>query len=436
MTERSRTTEVAIVGGGLAGLTAASLLARGGRAVTVFERAPALGGRAVTHAKGDFRFNLGPHALYRTGAAARVLRELGVAYAGGVPSASGAFALARGGKHALPGGFVSLITTSLLGLAAKLETARLLGSINKIDAASVQTQTVSEWLERNVRQPDVRRLVEALVRVATYTNDPQRMSAGTALAQVQAALGGGVSYLDGGWQTLVEGLGRIAKEAGATILTSARVVSVEHDAEALGVRLADGTLHACNAAIIAGTPDVAAEIVGGSAAPTLRQWAEKAIPVKAACLDVGLSRLPQPRARFALGIDEPVYFSVHSAVAKLAPEGGATIHVAKYLGDASDAKRDERQLEAVLDLVQPGWQELIVERRFLPTMTVVGALPAADAGGVSGRPGPQVPGVHNLYVAGDWVGKEGLLADASMASAQRAAQLILQQKAEAVAAAA
>jgi len=150
------------------------------------------------------------------------------------------------------------------------------------------------------------------------------------------------------------------------------------------------------------------------------------IPIKAACLDLGLSRLPQPRARFALGIDEPLYLSVHSAVARLAPDGGATIHVAKYLDPdlPHAAKSDERQLEALLDLIQPGWRELVVERRFLPSMTVYHALVTAAQGGPAGRPGPAVPNVANLYVVGDWVGPDGLLADTSLASAKRAAQMI------------
>ena len=41
------------------------------------------------------------------------------------------------------------------------------------------------------------------------------------------------------------------------------------------------------------------------------------------CLDVALSSLPDKDALFALGVDRPLYFSVHSAYAKLAPNGGA-----------------------------------------------------------------------------------------------------------------
>ena len=69
---------VVIVGGGFAGLAASIFLARGGRTVTLFEKRRYLGGRAITHLRHGFRFNLGPHAFYRGGAGSAVLRELGI----------------------------------------------------------------------------------------------------------------------------------------------------------------------------------------------------------------------------------------------------------------------------------------------------------------------------------------------------------------------
>jgi phytoene dehydrogenase-like protein len=152
------TTDVVVIGGGLAGLAAATFLARADRTVTLFEKAREIGGRAATHTKDGFHFNLGPHALYRAGHGARILRELGVQFTGSMPSASGAYAIAHGSAHTLPAGFVSLLTTGLLRLPGKLETARILGSFSKIDAQAVQHLTVREWLEQAIRQPDVRGL--------------------------------------------------------------------------------------------------------------------------------------------------------------------------------------------------------------------------------------------------------------------------------------
>lgn len=424
------TTDVVVIGGGLAGLAAATFLARAGRKVTLFEKAREVGGRAVTQTKSGFHFNLGPHALYRAGHGARILRELGVPFTGSTPSASGAYAIECGVAQTLPAGFVSLLTTGLLHLPGKLEIGRLLGAISKIDTTALQNVTVREWLDQTIHQPDARQLVQALFRVATYTNDPEHQSAGAALAQSQMALTSNVLYLDGGWQTLVDELRNTAQAAGVQITIGEKIAGIEHDTAVHGVRLADGTTQTTSAVIMTGGPADAVALVQDTAKTALCKWAGAAIPVKAACLDIGLTHLPRPRALFALGIDRPLYFSVHSAVAKLGPEGGAVIHVAKYLNTTArtDLKADEQELEGMLDLMQPGWREVVGERRFLPSMIVSHAVVTAAAGGCAGRPGPAVPGVRNLYVAGDWVGSEGLLADASLASAKRAAELIMKNE--------
>jgi phytoene dehydrogenase-like protein len=417
--------DLVVVGGGVAGLAAAAYAGRAGRSVVVCEKAT-VGGRAVTHELGEFRFNIGPHALYRRSHGVEVLRELGVAFSGAAPNASGGFAIDGGAKHALPGGFLSLLTTGLFGLSAKLETARLLASFGRIDPAPLQDVPLDAWLESDVRQPDVRRFLRALVRLSTYANAPSQHSAGAAIAQLQKALEGNVLYLDGGWQTLVDGLRSAAEKAGARLLAPAKTVAVERDDAGRRVRLTDGSEIRAATVLLACPPAVAAALLGGAEHETLRAWAERAVPVRAACLDVGLSRLPQPKSRFALGVDRAVYLSVHSAYAKLGPVGQAVIHVAKYLGpdEGGDAKGDERELEQLLDLVQPGWRELVVERRFLPNMLVSNALVTATDGGMKGRPGPAVPGSADLFVAGDWVGRRGMLVDASLASAREAAGMI------------
>jgi phytoene dehydrogenase-like protein len=416
----------AIIGGGLAGLTAAAYLARAGQRVTVFEKAQTIGGRARTETKQGFAFNFGPHALYRKGAGVKTLRELGVNFSGKIAGTDNAFAIDGGTKHTMPGGFVSLLTTGLLNLPAKLEAAKLLANLPKLDAAAQDHLTVREWLAREIKQPKVQQLVQALFRVSTYANDPDRQSAGAALRQFQMALDGGVYYLDQGWQTLVQGLRAAAEEAGATIQAEASVTAIERHAPGFGLHLANGQRAEASSVLIAASPADAAALVKGNA--VLDEWAQTAIPVRAACLDLALTRLPQPQARFGLGIDQPYYFSVHSATANLAPENGALIHVAKYLPTESndDAPTIAQELEQVLELLQPGWRALVVERRFLPRMTVTNAL--VTAGGLAQRPSVAVPNIDGLYIAGDWVGNEGQLADASFASAKAAAELIVQRQ--------
>jgi hypothetical protein len=75
--------------------------------------------------------------------------------------------------------------------------------------------------------------------------------------------------------------------------------------------------------------------------------------------------------------------------------------------------------------MQPGWREVLVKKRPLPSMVVSNAVIAAATGGLAGRPDVRI--ADNLYIVGDWVGKEGILSNASVASAKHAAQLILNE---------
>ncbi|MCC2647741.1 MAG: phytoene dehydrogenase-like oxidoreductase [Nitrososphaeraceae archaeon] len=116
--------------------------------------------------------------------------------------------------------------------------------------------------------------------------------------------------------------------------------------------------------------------------------AKEARPIRMACLDVALNNLPDKDALFALGVDLALYFSVHSAYAKLAPEGGSLIHVAEHLGSWIEPKprEDQQELEELLDLMQPGWRQVIIKKRPLPNMLVSNAVVTAAAGGLAGRP--------------------------------------------------
>jgi phytoene dehydrogenase-like protein len=416
--------DLVVVGGGLAGLAAAALAGRAGRSVALLEKAREPGGRASTSEENGFRFNFGPHALYHRGRAASVLRDLGVAWSGRRPSGAGSLAWDGGALQPLPTGAWSLLRSRKLGVRDKLELGRQLVRLPRIDPRPLQATSLEAWLRSAVGRPRPRRILEAFFRLATYANAPALLSAGAAIEQLQLALNGGVWYLDGGWQSLVDGLRRKATEAGARILTQARAEALEQDGAVRGVRLADGTLLRTRAAVLAIPPAEASRLAD---LPVTRRWAQAAVPIQASCLDLGLRSLPRPNARFALGLDRPLYLSVHSAYARLAPESGALIQAAQYLPpDArTDPKAVELELEQLLEAIQPGWRGEVIRRRFLPGLTVCNALVQAGAGGLPGRPGPEVPGVANLYVAGDWVGPEGMLADAALASAARAVRAIM-----------
>ena len=389
-----------VIGGGIAGLTAANALASAGGDVTIFEQARELGGRARTKYDGDYFLNLGPHALYAGGVAARTFAEWDIQFSGGNPAeeAEGIRAVLVRGNALFPAvkDLRSILTSGLFSLLEKLELARLFVSLRSVDVDS--SENLKQWLDVRVRSERVREFIQMAVRTATYAIAFDYLSARTALRQLSLALNPGVIYLDGGWQTLVDGLARRALSQGVQIRTGVRITS-------LSTLRADGI-------ILATDPETVEQLTGVTLAP------RKAI--YAACLDLCLSRLPEGAPTAAFALDRPLYYSVHSAVARLAPPGEAAVHVMKYLQDESSEPVSLREeLEQYVDLVIPGWRLNLRRARFMPSLRVSASIP-----GSQGRADELLPNTDGLAIAGDWVGSEGMLVDAAVSSALRAARLI------------
>lgn len=426
MTEtRSSQADVVVIGGGMAGLTAACYLARAGVGVTLFEKAPYLGGRAATREFDGFLFNLGGHAIYTGGAASRVFEELGIAYDYGIPK--GTFML-QGGKPSLfPADPLGLLRTDVLDAADKLALVSLFVVLGAAKPRALAKMSVQEWLDRKVRRPQLRRLMTAVARTFVYSTALDLVSAELFVEKFQRSLRHPVHYVDGGWLTLVDGLRAAAERAGARIVGDTHVEGVElGDGYARGVRLRDGSLVRASAVVVATGPRDAAKLVDGGEHPAMRRILDGLTPARIACLDVALERLPVPDRPVVQDLDGPRFMSAQSVYSRVAPEGAALVIAFKQLDPRypGDPREDERDLEDLLDAAQPGWRGALIRRQYLPRIEAVGALPTARDGGFAGRPGPRVSGLDNLYLAGDWIGPEGFLVDASVASARRAAQLI------------
>ena len=401
--------DVIVVGAGLAGLAAGATAAAGGAETVVLE-AHRPGGRARTVEKGPYVFGMGPHALYLGGAGTRILRSLGIE-PDGVPSPFPRYKLLKDGEvHRVPSGPANLMRTGALSAAGKTQFGRLLGLLPMMRADRLAGVSVREWLDGHGLRPEVDAVARTLIRLATYTADVDGFSAGAAVRQLQIGARPGVLYLHGGWAQLVDGLA-----AQARVESGAKVSRLEPSSGGIEVFTAAGRLTARQVIVAAGTPTAARAVL-----PDDPGWPALGPPVTGACLDLGVTRVPEPG--YVLGVDEPLAGFTSGPPARLAPDGHAVVQAGRY--GATDADADRLALEGPVARLGVRAAD-IAQERFLARMVVAGSTPLASAGGLGGRPSVTATGHRNLLLAGDWVGPEGLLADASLASGHEAARRAL-----------
>jgi phytoene dehydrogenase-like protein len=415
---------IVVIGGGLSGLAAATYAARGGARVSLLEKSGGPGGRASTDTPAGFALNRGAHALYTGGAASEVLDELGVGYSYGKPGRLSARD-ARG-LHSFPVTALDLLRTSLLDAGDKAELTRILMRFGSLRPAAFATTSTEDWIVDATHRPKVARLLRSIARVYLYTSALDLASADVFIQRFQQTLKHPVEYVDGGWQSLVDGLLAVARSAGVEVLTSASVEAVQvREGAANAVRLHDGRVLEASAVIVAVPPEDVVHLLPDQ--PALRHTLAQLVPVHVACLDLALERLPVRRNPVIFDLEQPRFLTAQSEFARLAPNGGAVVHLFEHLDprEVGDPKRERASLEALMDEVQPGWRDVVVEQRFLPRMLAMGALPLASQGGLASRPANRAEELDNVYFAGDWVGPEGFLVDAALASARTAARMLL-----------
>lgn len=394
---------VVVIGAGLAGLAAGATAARAGVPVVILE-ARSVGGRASTEVREGFRFNRGPHALFRGGPGRRVLSRLGIRTTGHSPLLRGSRALVAGRPH----GWLSRQT---LGSRAKAQVGRAFAQLAFTDASTQAGRSAQQWIDTLGLLADAAMFMAAFIRVTTYVADLDGLPATLAINQVRISLKGGVEYLDGGWEQLTSALLSRATAAGAQVRPHAPVERVSAGPGGWEVHTASEVIRAAAVVVAAGRPAAARSIL-----PAGPGWADIGPEVTAACLDLGLRR---PGPRFTLGIDQPLYLSPHSPPGDLAPPGCGLVHLMRY-GARSPAEDRQQlwELAAAAGISQAD----VVMQRFLPRMVVVTSLPSPERG-LAGRAPVTVPGAAGLLIAGDWVGPEGWLSDGSLVSGEQAGQL-------------
>jgi hypothetical protein len=376
--------QITIVGGGLAGLTAAIACAEGGAKVRLLEAHDTLGGRARSD-EGPFKANLGPHALYQDGPLWQWLADRNL-----LPANVGPPLAFAGARFRWDG---AVRRTPPLGAIPSVLRLRGREAPVELDFRS--------WA-RSHTDEHIADLLSAAAGVYTFHHDPGELSAAFVWPQTVrlflARLPGPVRYVSGGWGMLVATLERRVRELGVSIETGRRVEE-----------LPDPPV------IVATEHEQAAALLGERSL----SWPSG----RTLCLDLGLhSRRGDPW--IVSDMEEAGWLGRYSTSDRaIAPPGHDLIQAQMGIRPGESADHAALRLEQLIDASLVDWRERETWRRRQVMDARSGAL---DMPGKTWRDRPAVNRGDGVFLAGDMVAAPGLLAEVSLTSAIQASRLALE----------
>ena len=290
--------DVCVVGAGLAGLSAADRMARGGASVVVLEARERIGGRLLSTRIGEGTFDLGAQWIGKTQRRAWALAEELSVETFPTHDAGEKILWLGGRARRYAGTIPKLDPLSLLELQLTLtridrmrRTVAMKRPCDTPLAEGLDAQTVADWEQHHVRSPAVRAVMDAAVRVV-FGVEPRELSLLTFLFYVQGCGGlmplveieGGAQetrFVDGA-QRLAFGLReRLARSAGEDVVrVSCPVRRVEVRGEAITVTHDGGEVRA-RRVVMAIPPSLARRIAFSPALPAARRTVIDRSPIGA-----------------------------------------------------------------------------------------------------------------------------------------------------------
>ncbi len=419
--------DVVIIGGGLSGFVAANYLAQNNLSILVLEKNKKVGGRARTDRIRQQYFNLGPHALYKKSKAKSILEELNIQLSGKSPK-KGCILVKGNLEYTAPFSPLGLLNTDFLNWEERIEWAKVLMKVISIHNEKLGQQTYEQWVQQTTRSANVQSLLYLLGRLATYCDSPKMVSGKVMLLHLKAVMRG-VLYLDEGWQTIIDQLHNNAVTSGVQVQTRKtikQIVPIEQ--EQFKLVLSDEEVIFGKYVLSTVGPNELNQMLGEHSPFSQIDSFTKIESVKGATFDVALTQLPNPKKLFAMGIEDPIYFSVHSNYARLSDDDKSiVIHVFKYLNanDNIDRKKIKSELEQFLEKIQPGWKSYVITSRFIPQITVNQRLPQIGDEQMLQCSKSKIPG---LYIAGDWASPNSILSEGAVTSGKQAAEEIVKKE--------
>jgi squalene-associated FAD-dependent desaturase len=317
---------VAVIGGGLAGLTAAIALAERGQQVTLLEARPRLGGATCSFSRDGLTVDTGQHVFLGCCTAYRaLLAKLGHEPAPGrfdVTVLAPAGKRARLRRNALPSPLhmgPALARYSLISPAERAMVSRAALGMRRLDPADPAVDQVrfGDWLAARGQTEHARRNLWDLFSVSALNIAGDDASLSLAATVVKTGLLGAKDAADIGVPALP--LGELHGDAGAAVLTrlgavvraGAKVAAIEPRADGtFVVRLGRGSAVPAPASGASSSSDVPQDSVGSS--PDIPVDAVVlAVPQDVAAALIPPGALPDPAVAGWAGLGASPIVNVH-----------------------------------------------------------------------------------------------------------------------------
>ncbi len=244
MTAQAAAPHVAVVGGGLAGITAAIALAETGTRVTLLESRPRLGGATCSFSRGGLTVDNGQHVFLRCCIAYRgLLARLGMTGSVTLQDRFDVTVLRPGGRArlrrtALPGPLhmgQALASYQHLSLAERLRVVPAALAMTRLDPASPELdgQRLGDWLAAHGQGEHARRALWDLFTVSALNVAGDDANLALAATVVKTALLSGRDAADIGIPAVPLGdlhgqaAGSLLGRLGARVRLSAKAAAVE-----------------------------------------------------------------------------------------------------------------------------------------------------------------------------------------------------------------
>jgi squalene-associated FAD-dependent desaturase len=220
--------DVVVIGGGLAGITAAITLREAGVGVTLLEARPWLGGATSSFSRGDLKIDTGQHVFLRCCTSYReLLAQLGVTGSATLQDRFDVTVLAPGGnrarlrRSALPAPLHlgrALIGYGFLSLPERLRVGRAALALRTLDPArpGLDGQRLGDWLGSRGQTERARRRLWDLFIVSSLNIDGDEASVPLAATVLKTALLGDNDAADIGVPAVP--LGELHGQAAAALL--------------------------------------------------------------------------------------------------------------------------------------------------------------------------------------------------------------------------